>query len=142
MCKTLEQLFWWPNMRSQVENHVAHCKICQLCKKSNKKCGKLPQKDVEPSIPWNRVNVDLVGPLSCKAKNGTFSLLALTMIDPATGWFEVAPLKDSTSTTVAAAFDDTWLSCYPRPQFIGYDGGSENKGDLKKPSLIMGWVQE
>ena len=138
MHKTLEQLFWWPNMRTQAEHHVAHCKICQMCKKSNKKHGKLPQKDVEHSIPWNRVNVDLIGPLSCKANNGTFNLLALTMIDPATGWFEVTSVKDSKAETVAAAFDDTWLSRYPRPQFIGFDGGGENKGAFKETIINYG----
>ena len=138
MHKTLEQLFWWPNMRAQCENHVAHCKTCQLCKKTNKKHGKLPQKDVEKSIPWNRVNVDLIGPLTCQAKNGTFHLLALTMIDPATGWFEAVALKDSKSHTVAAAFDDTWLSRYPRPQFIGCDGGSENKAEFRETTINHG----
>ena len=83
-------------------------------------------KDVEKSEPWNRVNVDLIGPLPFHAKNGKLTLNALTMIDPATGWFEVVPIKDRTVMTVTAAFDDTWLSRYPRPQFIGMDGGSEN----------------
>lgn len=30
--------------------------------------------------------------------------------------------KDKAAGTVAAAFDDTWLSRCPRPQFTGFDG--------------------
>ena len=114
-------------MRKDVEQHVKHCPQCQKCKKVKQKYGKLPQKDVEKSEPWNRVNVDMIGPLACKTKIKTYQLLALTMIDPATGWFEIVEVKDATSQTVSAAFDDVWLSRYPRPQYIGFDGGSENK---------------
>ena len=49
------------------------------------------------------------------------------MIDPATGWFEVAPIEDPTADTVHKAFDDVWLSRYPRPQFLGFDNGGEFK---------------
>jgi transposase InsO family protein len=55
-------------------------------------------------------------------------LRALTMIDPATGWFEVKALPEAPNAEiVSAAMDDTWLSRYPRPQCIGYDNGSEFK---------------
>ena len=60
------------------------------------------------------------------------------MIDPATGWFEVVAIKDHTSGTVAAAFDDTWLSRCPRPQFIGMDGGSENKKEFRETIVNCG----
>ena len=50
------------------------------------------------------------------------------MIDPATGWFEVKEVSDRTAPCVASAFDDTWLSRYPRPRYIGFDNGGENKG--------------
>ena len=137
--KTLEQTFWWPNMRAHCEHHVKHCKTCQLCKSSNKKHGKLPQKDVENSVPWNRVDVDLIGPMTVHAKNGKFELLALvTMIDPASSWFEAVPLKDKTSGTVAAAFDDTWLSRHPRPQCIVFDCASENKSVFRETLINYG----
>ena len=93
---------------------------------------------MEKSEPWSRVNVDLIGPLNVRAKNGRFKLNALTMIDPATGWFEIVQLKDTTAATVAAAFHDTWLSRYPRPQFIGMDGGSKNKAEFRQTIINHG----
>ncbi len=53
------------------------------------------------------------------------------MIDPATGWFEIAEVPERKAETVAKVFDDTWLSRYPRPKQIGFDNGGENKGMFK-----------
>ena len=64
MHQTLAQTLCWPNMKAHCENCVKQCSTCQLCEKNNKKHGKLPQKDVEKSEPWNRVNVDLIAPLN------------------------------------------------------------------------------
>jgi hypothetical protein len=50
-----------------------------------KKYGLLPPKVAE-SDPWVMICVDLVGPFTIKTPSKTHSLLALTMIDPATGW--------------------------------------------------------
>jgi hypothetical protein len=54
------------------------------------------------------------------------------MIDPATGWFEIAEMKDQSSEAAMNAFDDTWLSRYPRPEFIGFDNGKEYKKFFKQ----------
>ena len=79
MHQTLAQMFHWPNMKAHCEHHVKQCSICQSCKKKNKKHCKLPQTDVEKSEPWNRVNVDLIGPLNVHAMNGKFQLNTLTL---------------------------------------------------------------
>ena len=97
-------------------------------KTTSKKHGLLPEKVAEPAIPWNRVNLDMIGPLSCHQPDGSvLKLSALTMIDPATGWFEIIDVPIINSDNCMAAFDDVWLSRYPRPQFLGYDNGSEFK---------------
>ena len=92
-------------------------------------------KDVEPPIPWNRVNVDMIGPIKVKAKNGEFELRALTMIDPVTGWFEVKDISSPSAAACMEAFDDTWLARYPRPQYLGYDGGNEYKAVFEQLRL-------
>ena len=78
--------------------------------------------------------MDLVGPYSVKVK-GTkedIQLRAMTMIDPATGWFEVKEIDEPTAECCQEAFDDTWLSRYPRPRKIGYDNGGEFKSVFKE----------
>ena len=70
---------------------------------------------MEKSKPWNRVNVDLVGPLNdVHASNGKFQLSALTVIDPAAGWFETTESKDTKAATVAAAFESSCEFQFPR----------------------------
>ena len=47
------------------------------------------------------------------------------MIDPATGWFEIAEYDDKKSITVANIVEQEWLTRYPRPTQITYDRGGE-----------------
>ena len=132
--KTMAQTLYWRGMEADVGRYVRTCHKCQLCKKtSSKKHGLLPEKEAEPAIPWNRVNLDMIGPLKCHQPDGTvLELRALTMIDPATGWFEVVDVPKIDSSHCMDAFDDTWLSRYPRPEFLGYDNGSEFKAIFKE----------
>jgi transposase InsO family protein len=124
---TLRETMTWPNMRKDIESHVRTCPQCQKYKKVRPKYGKLPEKQAEDAKPWKRVDLDMIGPYEVKAANGNFTLRALTMIDPATGWFEVKDVPDYTANSTQSAFDEVWLSRYPRPEIIGFDGGSEFK---------------
>lgn len=124
--ETIKQLFTWPKLGIHVEQYCKTCKQCQLSKKVRKKYGHLPPKQAN-TTPWSRVDVDLIGPYTVKTPQGVKQLRALTMIDPATGWFEVVSVTDATAHTVMEAFNNEWLSRYPRPQNIGFDNGSEFK---------------
>ncbi len=83
-------------------------------------------------LPWSLVNVDLIGPYVVRTPTSTHTLRALTMIDPVTGWFKVISIPDKNAHTVMEAFNNTWLTRYPRPQYIGYDNGSEFKAQFKQ----------
>ena len=102
--------------------------------------------------------MDLIGPYTLKGKDGTqIDLLCVTMIDPATSWFEIVELLVSqpqehdipmgtqghkgrdtykqqkepyfhkTSATVGAFINKTWFCHYPHSQYIIYNNGSEFK---------------
>jgi hypothetical protein len=66
----LRQNLTWPNIRKDVEAAVKNCRECQIGKKVRKKYGELPEKLTERSIAWNRVDVDLIGPLTIKNPSG------------------------------------------------------------------------
>ncbi len=138
MEETLKRMFTWPNMHKDIERHVKTCKQCQLNKKGRKSYGKLPINEADKAEPWNRVNVDMIGPYSVKTPKGTYKLRAFTMIDPATGWFEVKDISDATAEACQNVLDDVWLARYPRPQYIGFDNGNENKSVFKELCLNMG----
>jgi hypothetical protein len=140
---TIRQNFTWPGLTPQVKEWCKTCHTCQMFKKQRKKYGHLPPKQAETN-PWTRVNVDLVGPYTIKTPKKKHQLRAMTMIDPATGWFEIAAIVNPNSDTTQRVLDSCWLARYPRPQEIGFDNGSEfkwlfselcdNMGIIKKPS--------
>jgi hypothetical protein len=60
----------WPNLKNDVEAAVKKYHECQIGKKMKNKYGDLPEKMVERPIAWNRVDVDLIGPLAIKTPSG------------------------------------------------------------------------
>jgi hypothetical protein len=85
----------WPDLTQDAERFCSAFPVCQFTKKERKKYGLLTPKTAE-SDPWVMVCVDLVGPFTIKK----YSLLALTMIDPATEWFEIVQANDKTVTSI------------------------------------------
>jgi hypothetical protein len=77
----------WPGLTQDVERLCSTYPVCQM-KKERMKYGLLPPKIAE-SDPWVMVFVDLMGPFTKRTPAKAHSLLALTMIDPDIGWFEI-----------------------------------------------------
>ena len=124
---TIAQHFHWPNMRKHVEKVCSTCSICQLNKRNKKKYGHLPEKEAE-ATPWDKLCVDLIGPYTIKRKKKKDLILwCVTMIDPATGWFEMQTLPSKRADVVANIVEQCWLARYPWPtQIIFYfDRGGE-----------------
>jgi hypothetical protein len=121
--------------------------------KHKHKYGKLPTKLVI-TLPWEALCVDLIGPFTLKGKDGTeIDFMCLTMIDPASSWFEIVelwvitdavipldtkgrkgtkthnttklPYFDKSSAKISNLVNMTWFSCYPHCQYIIYDNRSE-----------------
>jgi len=108
--ETIKQHLYWKNLQDDVKKHVKTCATCQKCKKQKIKYGHLPAKEAE-ATPWERLCVDLIGPYKIKREGKEpLSLKAVTMIDPATGWFEIVQYDDKKSITVANLVEQTWLT--------------------------------
>jgi transposase InsO family protein len=129
--QTIRNTMTWPGLTQDVECLYSTCPVCQLTKKERKKHGLLPPKVAE-SDPWVMVCVDLVGPFTIKTPYKTHSLLALTMIDPATGWFEIVEATNKSATSIQDLFHNTWLAHYPCPQCIVFDNRGEFKREFKQ----------
>ncbi len=100
--------------------------------------------------------MDLIGPYNLKGKDGTeIDFMCLTMIHPASSWFEIVelpvtteevipmdtkgqkgtkthnntklPYFDKSSTIISHSVNKTWFSHYPHCQYIICDNGSEFK---------------
>ena len=56
MTQTIKKKLWWKGMSAQIKEYVASCVTCKKFKKSRKKYGKLPVKEVNDEIiPWETV---------------------------------------------------------------------------------------
>ncbi len=80
----------WPS--KDAHRHTETCKSCQKNKQSKNKYGKLPTKFTW-TTPWKVICIDLIVPYVLKEKDGSeFNFMCLTMMDPATNWFELVEL--------------------------------------------------
>ena len=112
-------------MRDEITNYVKSCPTCQKNKRKVKKYGHLPPKEAEV-IPWDKMCIDLIGPYKIRRK-GQPDLICkcVTMIDPATGWFEIHQIDDKQAITVANVAEQEWFSRHPWPTQVTCDHDSE-----------------
>ena len=97
------------------------------------------------------MHLDLIGPYSITAKQTQprgeikeveFQLTAMTMVDPAMGWFKIKEVPyysiedvinnkdnyiDKSSARISQLFNQAWLSRYPWPSKVVFNNGSEFK---------------
>jgi RNase H-like domain found in reverse transcriptase/Reverse transcriptase (RNA-dependent DNA polymerase)/Integrase zinc binding domain len=130
---TIAQHFHWAGMREHIKSECSTCHICQLTKRTKKKYGHLPPKEAE-ATPWERLCVDMIGPYIIKRKGKkTLTLWCVTMIDPATGWFEIKDVPGTKRADVVANIvETTWLGRYPWPQIVTLDRGTEFMAEFSK----------
>ena len=101
-------------------------------KSKNKKYGRLPPKQAETN-PWDTQYVDLIVPYTIPRKGKkSLKLWCLTMIDPATGWFEMAQITNKTAAEIADITKKTWFTRYPLPQLIVFDSGTKFMAEFSK----------
>ena len=123
---TIAQHFTWSKMREHIRKECSTCHTCQLTKKTKKKYGHLPAKEAE-SLPWEKLCVDMIGPYNIKRKGKEDLVLwCVTMIDPATSWFEIREVPGTKRADVVANIvEQAWLTRYPWPQEVIFDRGTE-----------------
>ena len=90
MAKLLDK-FYWPGATGDIVNY---CKSCDICQRTSHKgrVSKVPlQKLPIVSVPFQRVAVDIIGPISPPSEQGY--KYVLTIIDYGTRFPEAIPLK-------------------------------------------------
>ena len=92
--------------------------------------NKLTSKQVETNI-WYTLCVDLIGPymIPRKGKN-LLKFWRLTMIDPATTWFEMAQIPNKTAAEISDITEKTWFNSYLLPQQIMFDRSTKFIADF------------
>jgi hypothetical protein len=82
----------WKGMHTTIHSLTKTCRSCQTNKRQNHKYGHLSLKTIITN-PWECLCVDLIGPSTLKGKDELqIDFMALTMINPASSWFEIVEL--------------------------------------------------
>ena len=128
---TLGQHFTWSGIRNTTRRVCKACRVCKETKHGPKRCGIMPPKDPEV-IPWHALCVDLIG--LCKIGKGKKQTIlhCLTMIDPATGWFEIAQAPNRRADEVSNVLEMTWLTRHPWPTEVIMDRGREFAREVRE----------
>ena len=122
---TLCQHFDWRGLCTTVHDVCKKCPTFQRAKTTNQKYGKLPPKQAETN-PFDTLCVDLIGPYMIPRKGKPpLKFWCLTMINPSTGWFEMAKIPNKTAAEIADITEKTWFTRYPLPQRIVFDRGTK-----------------
>ena len=104
---------------------TSFCKSCDVCQKTTAK-GSIPRVPLGDmpliDMPFWRVAVDLVGPISTPSENGHRYIL--TLVDFATRYHKAVPLKDIETETVVEALLDMY-SCLGIPEEVLSDLGTQ-----------------
>ena len=102
--KTAEKVltnFFWPGVHADITRFCRSCDICQRTlpkgKVSKVPLGKMPLIDT----PFQRVAIDIIGPIHPISENGNRYIL--TFVDYATRYPEAVPLRSIETTRVAEA---------------------------------------
>jgi hypothetical protein len=130
---------------------------CQINKRYSQKYGHVPPKLVI-TTPWKALCVNLIGLYTLMGKDGSsIDFMRISMIDPATSWFEIVELPpvgnstfptsgkgkkvtcdnnytkdavttfDKSSVQISNLVYKTWFSRYPCCRYIIHDNGSKFK---------------
>ena len=99
--ETIHLNYWWKGMILSVTEHVNSCKACARRKARNAVAAAPIQGYNAPRMPWERVHMDLTGPLT-ESKKGNKYILVVK--DALTRYVEAIPIKNKSAEEVVHAF--------------------------------------
>ena len=123
----LEGAYFWPTMKADCYNFIKSCETCQGIKSKTPNPKNRPLKPSLPNHPFERVGIDLIGPLP-ETQRG--SVYALTMVDYFTKLAIAVPIKNKTEGEVADAIFNNLYMIYGIPEYINSDQGNEFTNDV------------
>ena len=130
--KTRERIllcYYWPNMDSDIKEHLNACEKCQLRKTHHAEPPLLLTPLPQTSEPNQRVHADLFGPLKT---SGDGKKYILVMTDAFTKYVELVAIPNKEAATTASALFNRWFCRYGVPVEIVTDQGREFVNQLSE----------
>ncbi|GFU03318.1 retrovirus-related Pol polyprotein from transposon opus [Trichonephila clavipes] len=131
--KTLERIkysLFWDGLSSNVKKFCESCKECQLTRSVRIKDRSPITPVARPQLPFQVVNMDLIGPIDPPSLKGHKHILCL--VDQHTRWGEAVPLTSLSAKVTCEA----WLNIFSRTEIYLL---SKREGFVEKNSAAS-WV--
>ncbi|KMQ89530.1 enzymatic polyprotein endonuclease reverse [Lasius niger] len=127
--KRIQQYYSWNGMKQDVKNYIKACHDCQKRKLVREKT-KAPMLITDtPSEAFEKVAIDIVGPLPETEKGHKY---ILTTQDQLTKFCTAYPLLDTSSITIADIIVNKYIYTFGSPKELLSDQASNISGELMK----------
>jgi hypothetical protein len=111
--------YYWPQMGEDIKNYI---NSCQTCQKFGGTRRKEPLHPIQVGRPYDRVGMDLVGPLPVTKQNNRYIIVITEYL---TKWPEAKPIPSKHAEIVAQHFHEEIICRHGCPKEILTDQGSE-----------------
>jgi hypothetical protein len=118
--KRIQQKYFWPGM---IEEIKMYCKACSVCQegKTPAKYGRQPLRPITVNGVFERVAMDVLGPLPNTHQGNTYILVIQEYL---TKWPIAVPLPDQKASTIAQALVEQLFLVYGAPRVLLTDRGT------------------
>lgn len=121
LTKTYRQIarrFWWKRMYLDTKKFIQQCNLCASFKPDSKPpCAIMASKI--PTRQWERVHVDLIGPLVKTMQNKKY---VLVLTDSFSKWTKAFAIKKANSFEIVICLIDTWAEFGPPKEIVSDNG--------------------
>jgi len=111
--------YFWPQMGEDIKGYVEGCRMCQQFGGGRQK---VPLHPIKPAQPFDRIGIDLVGPLPTTKQGNRYFAVATEYM---TKWPEAKPIPTKTALEVATFLHEDILCRHGCPKEILSDQGKE-----------------
>jgi hypothetical protein len=115
----IQQQFYWFDLRADVTIYIKQCDTCAMIKGPVKK-PKAPLGNMTTGAPWDRLSVDIMGPLP-ESSRGNKYIMVVT--DYFTKWVEIFAIPDQQAETCADILLNEVFARYGCPYDLHSDQG-------------------
>lgn len=126
----LRQRFYWRGMYRYIRQHIRSCTACQRRKKPPHSAAAPLQPLPCPGRPFDRVGIDLYGPLPTTSANNRWIIVA---VDHLTRYVETSALKSATANDVAHFILHSLVLRHGAPKELLSDRGRVFLSDASRP---------
>ena len=120
--RKIQQRYFWPNMTTDIRNHLQTCIPCLQNNHQRQKPPGLLKPIEPPEGVWHLLTMDFHGPILPTTKRGNQYIIALT--DVLSKFVITQAVRDSTAATAARFLTEEVILKYGTPKSILTDNGT------------------